>query len=51
MKVAEIVVFLAGEGATSSAMVRKLESEKLSLYEKAQKLKVSLERGEEKFWA
>ena len=35
MKVAEMVVVLAGEGANSSAMVSKLASEKAALQEKA----------------
>ena len=49
MKTTEMGVVLAGEGASSSAMVSKMESEKVALIEKAQKLKTTLERGEEKY--
>ena len=47
MKVTEMVVSLAGEGANSSTMVRKMESKKVALQEKAQIMKSTLERGEE----
>ena len=43
MKMAEMVVVLAGEGASSSGRVRELESENVTLQAKKQKLKTSLE--------
>ena len=49
MKVAEMVVVLAGEGASSSGRVKELEPQKTTLQAKTQKLKTTLERSEEMF--
>ena len=46
MKVAKMVVVLAGEGASSSGRVKELESEKATLQAKTHKLRTILEREE-----
>ena len=43
MKVAEMVVVLAGEGASSSGRIKELELDKVTLQAKTQKLKTALE--------
>ena len=45
MKVTKMDVVLAGSGASSSAIVSKLESEKVALLEKVQKLKMLLRKA------
>ena len=49
MKVAKMVVVLAGEGVSSSGRFKELESEKTTLQAKTQKLRTALERSEEMF--
>ena len=49
VKMAEMVVVLAGEGSDSTDRVRELESEKAAFAAKSRKLKVALERSEEMF--
>ena len=49
VKMAEMVVVLAGEGSDSANRVRELESEKAALAAKSRKVKAALERSKEKF--
>ena len=49
VKMAEMVVVLAGEGSDSMDRVRELESEKVDLTAKSHKLKAALEHSEEMF--
>ena len=49
MKMAKMVVVIAGEGASSSGRVKILDLENVTLQAKTQKLKTALEQSEEKF--